>query len=99
MKCKFCGDEGNLIEAHVIPAGAFPRIKQQDKKALEIITSRASEYAKKAPLGVYDKTIVCNRCENIWQLWAKGDTIQATQRFIELNQGFSIELGRKGGEL
>lgn len=23
----------------------------------------------------------------VWQLWAKGDTIQATQRFFELNQG------------
>ena len=69
MKCKFCGDESNLIEAHVIPAGFFRRIKQQDKKALEIITNIAGEYKKKAPIGVYDKTIVCNRCENVWQEW------------------------------
>ncbi len=69
MKCKFCGGESNLIEAHIIPAGFFRRIKQQDKKASEIITNRAGEHTKKAPLGVYDKTIVCDRCENIWQEW------------------------------
>jgi len=69
MKCKFCGNESNLIEAHVIPAGFFRRIKQQDKRALEIITNRAGECTKKAPLGVYDKTIVCYSCERIWQEW------------------------------
>ncbi len=69
MKCKFCGNESNLIEAHVIPAGFFRRTKRQDKRALEIITDRPGEYTKKAPLGVYDKTIVCYSCENIWQEW------------------------------
>lgn len=71
MKCKFCGNESNLIEAHIIPAGFFRRINQQDKKALEMLTNREGEHTKRAPIGVYDKTIVCNNCESIWQEWDK----------------------------
>jgi len=69
MKCKFCGNEDKLIDAHVIPAGFFRRIRQQDKKALEIITNREGEYTKRAPIGIYDQNIVCAKCEGIWQEW------------------------------
>lgn len=68
MKCKFCGNESKLIKAHIIPASFFRRI-QQGEKALEMITNRAGEYTKKAPIGVYDQTIVCRNCESIWQEW------------------------------
>ena len=68
MKCKFCGNERILIKAHIIPASFFRRIKQ-GTKALEMITNRAGEYTKKAPIGVYDKTIICSKCESIWQEW------------------------------
>ena len=68
MKCKFCGNESALIEAHIIPAGLFRRLRQ-GKKSLEMITNKAGEYTKKSPTGVYDKTIVCSKCENIWQEW------------------------------
>ena len=35
---------------------------------MKLITNKAGEYNKKAPVGVYDR-IVCNDCENIWQEW------------------------------
>ncbi len=68
MKCKFCGNETALIKAHVIPAGLFRRL-QQGKEPLETITNKADEYTKKTPVGVYDNTIVCSKCESIWQEW------------------------------
>ena len=68
MKCKFCGNETTLIKAHVIPAGLFRRL-QRGKESLEMITNKAGEYTKKTPVGVYDKTIVCSKCENIWREW------------------------------
>lgn len=68
MKCKFCGNETALIKAHVIPAVFFRRI-QQGTKILELITNRSGEYTKKSPVGVYDQTIVCSKCESIWQEW------------------------------
>lgn len=69
MKCKFCGHETSLIKAHVIPAGFFRQIDRKGKKALEMLTNRAGEYTKRTPIGVYDKTMVCKTCENIWQEW------------------------------
>ena len=68
MKCKFCGNESSLIEAHVIPAVFFRRIKQ-GKKNLKLMTNKPDEHTKKAPVGVYDKTIICSKCESIWQEW------------------------------
>ena len=68
MKCKFCGNETDLIKAHVIPAGLFRRL-QRGKKPLEMMTNKAGEYTKRRPVGVYDSTIVCSKCESIWQEW------------------------------
>ena len=68
MKCKFCGNESTLIRAHIIPVGFFRRIRR-GTKALEMITNRTGEYTTKSPVGVYDRTIVCSKCEAIWQEW------------------------------
>lgn len=68
MKCKFCGNESTLMNAHVIPAGFFRRIRQ-GKEPLEVITNSAGGYTKKSQIGEYDKTIVCGNCEAIWQEW------------------------------
>jgi len=67
-KCKFCSNDKKLIKAHIIPEGFFRR-QRQGKESLELVTNKADEYDKKAPIGVYDKTIVCNDCENIWREW------------------------------
>jgi len=67
-KCKFCSNDKRLIKAHIIPEGFFRR-QRQGKESLELVTNKAGEYDKKAPIGVYDKTIVCNDCENIWREW------------------------------
>jgi hypothetical protein len=68
MKCKFCGNESALIKAHIIPASLFRRL-QKGKESLEMMTNKAGEYNKRTPVGVYDKTIVCSKCESIWQEW------------------------------
>jgi hypothetical protein len=68
MECKFCGNDISLIKAHVIPAGFFRRAKQ-GKENLKLITNKAGEFTKRAPIGVYDETIVCSSCECRWQEW------------------------------
>ncbi|GAI04576.1 unnamed protein product, partial [marine sediment metagenome] len=40
-----------------IPAGFFRRLRQ-GQEALKLITNKAGEYNKKAPVGMYDRTIV-----------------------------------------
>lgn len=68
MICKFCGEERALIKAHIIPAVFFRRI-HQGQSILQMITDENGAHPKRAPLGVYDKTIVCQNCENIWRDW------------------------------
>ena len=68
MKCKLCGNESALVNAHIIPAGFFRRIRQ-GKESLEVITNSPGEYTKKSQIGEYDQTIVCSKCEAIWQGW------------------------------
>jgi hypothetical protein len=68
MKCKFCGNESVLVKAHIIPEGFFRRI-QQGKEILRLVSNSPGEYTKRAPVGVYDKSIVCKKCEGIWQEW------------------------------
>lgn len=68
MICKFCGNDKPLIGAHIIPAGFFRR-QRQSNKALEIITNKAGEYTRKSWSGIYDQTIVCEKCEGTWGDW------------------------------
>jgi len=68
MKCKFCGNDKRLIKAYIIPASFFRRLRQ-GPEPLKLITNKAGEYNRKDPVGVYDKSIVCNDCENIWREW------------------------------
>lgn len=69
MKCKFCGKETKLIKAHIIPEGFFRRLKHQDNAVLEMLTNKEGEFPKRRPKGEYDKNLVCNDCEKIWQGW------------------------------
>jgi hypothetical protein len=68
MICKFCGNDKKLMKAHIIPEGFFRRLRRSPE-SLKLITNRAGEYEKDAPIGVYDKGIVCSDCERIWATW------------------------------
>ena len=68
MICKFCGNDRKLIKAHVIPEGFFRRFRSSPN-SLRLITNEAGEHEKRAPVGVYDKAIVCGGCESLWKTW------------------------------
>jgi hypothetical protein len=66
MKCKFCQREKKLIQAHIIPEGFFRRLKDgQDPP--RIVNPNA--FPKRAPIGVYDTTILCEDCEKMFGDW------------------------------
>jgi hypothetical protein len=65
--CKFCREERNLIKAHVIPESFFRR--SPDGGNLLLMTNKKGEHRKRAPVGVYDKNLVCGKCERIWGNW------------------------------
>jgi hypothetical protein len=68
MTCKFCNKDSNLIKAHIIPAGFFKRLRHENL-APRLLTNTDGQHPKKAPLGVYDSTIVCRTCEDQFGPW------------------------------
>lgn len=58
--CKLCKLEAKLIKAHIIPR-SFWGIDPADP--LKIVTNIKGEPPRKSRLGVYDTTILCEKCE------------------------------------
>lgn len=66
--CRFCGQERKLVKAHIIPEGFFRRLRDNQDPP-RILTNKEGEYPKKAPIGVYDKSILCEECEPLFGGW------------------------------
>lgn len=60
--CKLCSQDRRLIKAHSIPEAFFRELRTAGEMPL-IISGNSSLLPKRAPIGVYDKTILCNTCE------------------------------------
>ena len=60
--CRLCeGEVSALVKAHVVPRSFFeinPALA-----APRLVTNTPEVYPKRVPIGVYDETIVCERCE------------------------------------
>lgn len=61
-QCRFCGAWGPLVKAHVIPE-AFFRPLQSQKEAPLLVAGAQGVLPKRAPIGVYDRGILCLSCE------------------------------------
>jgi hypothetical protein len=59
--CKLCANEADLIKAHVIPRSFWEIDVTQPPPRL--VTNVKGVFPKRLPIGVYDQTIVCERCE------------------------------------
>jgi hypothetical protein len=59
--CKLCGTDTRLVRSHVIPKSLWEL--DGTKSPPRLITNTSSVYPKRVPMGVYDQTIVCERCE------------------------------------
>ncbi|MCD6671175.1 hypothetical protein LT068_19635, partial [Vibrio cholerae] len=55
-----------MIKAHIIPEFFFVSMKSGNKP-LKVITNILGVYPKKAPIGIYDRNILCSECENRFQ--------------------------------
>lgn len=66
VRCRFCSQGLELVEAHIIPEG-FWRPFRDDGEVPRLLSS--DEYPKRIPIGVYDSTILCTRCEQRFGPW------------------------------
>ena len=66
MLCKGCGKDSRLIKAHAIPESFFKGMNTGGKPP-QLMSDVSGVYPKKSPIGVYDKTILCRKCEDKFQ--------------------------------
>jgi hypothetical protein len=63
MLCKFCHQEGKLIEAHVIPRSFF---EIEPGNLPRVASNKDGVFPKRAPAGIYDPQLVCENCERLF---------------------------------
>jgi hypothetical protein len=56
--CRLCGEEKQLIKAHIIPQQFFTH----DRKRL-VSVSKDKVFLSKCPVGIYDEGILCGSCD------------------------------------
>lgn len=61
--CKLCGENKKLIKAHVIPKAFFNTLLDSDDDFLKVISSKKGIREKISRMGIYDKHILCDTCE------------------------------------
>jgi len=66
MICKGCNQERKLVKAHIIPESFFRDLRAEEK-TLKLISNTKGVHTKRAPVGVYDKEILCKECEDLFQ--------------------------------
>ena len=62
-ECKYCGKTKKLVDAHIIPECFFRDI-DLSRSGLRMHYSKEGQYPKRAPIGAYDKGILCQECED-----------------------------------
>lgn len=68
MKCRLCNDRTDLVEAHIVPGGFFRRMPS-DHGPARILQNNPEQFPKRAPVGIYDKGILCSKCEPRFGPW------------------------------
>ena len=58
-KCKFCGEEKELIKAHIIPRNFYLYRKQDKYRAIDSVTGKGRQIQS----GIYDTEILCKDCD------------------------------------
>jgi hypothetical protein len=63
--CKRCGEDRELIEAHVIPR-RFWEYSDKPRRPLAVLASRPGWVAKRSRTGEYDSEILCGHCDQLF---------------------------------
>lgn len=79
--CKLCGNDRNLLRAHIIPA-AFHRHLQGNAVVPPLILGTAEHsFPRRSPGGLYDEQLLCLTCEQRLGPWDQYGAECLIQRF------------------
>jgi hypothetical protein len=89
MICKLCGENKKLIKSHIIPEGFFRPLRSGDTVP-EIHSNIKGAFPKRSPIGIYDKTILCEKCDKylgVWDSYAQKLLIQDFSEELAVEKG------------
>jgi hypothetical protein len=66
-KCRLCQQFDRLIKAHIIPEAFFRELRSGELPPI-LVTNKFGAFPKNMPIGVYDKYILCAKCEKKFDL-------------------------------
>ena len=66
MVCRLCDTDRPLIKAHVVPEGFFRVFRD-----MQVFSNKRGAHPRRSPTGVYDKSILCQNCDNGFSPWDK----------------------------
>jgi hypothetical protein len=62
MACAWCKENAKFVKAHSIPE-AFFRVMREEEDSPILVSNVAKHWPAKAPIGVYDREMLCENCE------------------------------------
>jgi len=63
MPCKLCGQDRELIQAHIIPRSFF---EIDPSTSPRILSNAEGRHPRRSPSGIYDPDLVCELCERVF---------------------------------
>lgn len=67
-RCKLCGCDKKLVEAHIIPESLYP-FDRDKREPLIKVTNVPNRYKSRSAKGEYDRNLVCLECEQLFSEW------------------------------
>lgn len=61
-RCKFCGDEHELIRAHIFPQSFTAKLWGTEGRLIQV--AKDPPPTRRSPTGIYDENLLCLRCES-----------------------------------
>jgi len=68
MLCRFCEEDKELIEAHIIPRCLHEPL-QDPSGPMMLVSKDLNSHPKRLPTGQYDRQILCASCDNRFSPW------------------------------
>jgi hypothetical protein len=62
IPCRICGTCSGLVKSHIIPEAFFRQLRVGGRAPLLVADAKA-HLPKRAPIGIYDNSILCKTCE------------------------------------
>jgi len=97
--CKFCGNVGRLVDAHIVPKGFF---QKEGDLHFAVVNMAKAERPRRSQKGIWDDTILCAKCEARFASiddYALTALLKRKTEARPLARNGSIVLGHTGGPL